>query len=391
VTIVYRETDPVSGRWVGLGADLSAFQIDSNFYEAITRIATLEAGSSSTVSIASISISGNQLTFNMTNSTVQGPFTIPSQTFVDRGTWLPITSYDVNDTFNINGTLYRVIFAHTSASTFSAGANDGLGHNYYSAMISVPGNAIATGGTVGQVYTKTTTSDFAANWQFVNAIRVTFSASTGSALTATNVASALEELETLIDAGLADRHLSELTDISFNTAGPVSGELLGFNGSKWTNVTLSVTFSEISDIVLTSATIGDLLSFDGTHWVNVTQSTLTVAFSQITGSASASQLRNATVTALGTTGTVSLDPTLGDVFSITPAGGITINAASAPAGAEITLIVTTSGTSSFNVTPTTNFKSQGALATGTISAKTFAMKFVGDGTNLVEVSRTTAM
>lgn len=105
----------------------------------------------------------------------------------------------------------------------------------------------------------------------------------------------------------------------------------------------------------------------------------------------AGDFRTSTVTALGTTGTVSLDPTLGNVFTITPTAGVTLNAASAPAGQYVYLIVTTSGTSSFNITPTTNFKSTGALATGTVSGKVFTMTFISDGTNLNEVARTTAM
>lgn len=99
----------------------------------------------------------------------------------------------------------------------------------------------------------------------------------------------------------------------------------------------------------------------------------------------------ATLTALGATGTVSLDPTVSRVFSVTPTGAITLNAASAPAGAVVYVVVTTSGTSSYNITPTTNFKSTGALATGTSSGKVFVITFVGDGTNLNEVARTAAM
>lgn len=98
-----------------------------------------------------------------------------------------------------------------------------------------------------------------------------------------------------------------------------------------------------------------------------------------------------TATALGATGTVSLDPTKGSVFTVTPTGAITLNAASAPVGAVAYLVVTTSGVSSFNITPTTNFKSTGALATGTVSGKVFVITFVGDGTNMNEVARTAAM
>lgn len=97
------------------------------------------------------------------------------------------------------------------------------------------------------------------------------------------------------------------------------------------------------------------------------------------------------VTALGTTGTISLDPTLGRVFTVTPTGAITLNAASAPAGAVVYLVVTTSGTSSFTTTFSTKFKTTGTLASGTVSAKVFTITFIGDGTNLNEVARTAAM
>jgi hypothetical protein len=384
----YRETDPVSGRWTGStsGAPLSSFQGDENIFTLNTAIAAVAATVTPSRSISSITTSGNDITFHMSDSTLEGPFTIIPATFNGRGAWAPSTAYSVNDTFYINGTVYLVIFAHISASTFSAGANDGLGHNYYAVMVPNPGNALPTGGAPRTNLKKSTSADYAVTFGFDLASDTIFLPSTASGLTSTNVSDALEELETLT----SNKALSTLSDVSFNTAGPVSGEFLRFNGTKWANVTLSVAFSDISGVILTSAAVGDLFSFDGTDWVNVPQSTLSVGFSQITGSASASQLRDATVTVLGF-GTSSLDPSLGNIFTITPGGPVTINAASAPAGAEITVIVTTTGTSSFNVTPNTNFKSQGALATGTVSGKTFAIKFVGDGTDLVEVSRTTAM
>lgn len=115
------------------------------------------------------------------------------------------------------------------------------------------------------------------------------------------------------------------------------------------------------------------------------------SFANLSGGASPLQVRQTTVTTLAATGTVSLNPALGDVFKITPTGAVTLNAASAPAGARITLIVVTSGTTPFNITPTTNFKSTGALATGAVSGAYFTISFVGDGTNLIETSRTVAM
>lgn len=102
-------------------------------------------------------------------------------------------------------------------------------------------------------------------------------------------------------------------------------------------------------------------------------------------------LRSSTSTALGVTSPQSLNPTLGQVFTITPTGAVTINAASAAIGSRIVLKVLTSGTSSYTITFGTNFLTTGTLASGTADAKTFIVSFIGDGTNLIEVSRTAAM
>lgn len=96
-------------------------------------------------------------------------------------------------------------------------------------------------------------------------------------------------------------------------------------------------------------------------------------------------------TALGNTGTVSLDPALGDVFTTAPAGDMTINASASLLGAKVSIVVTTPDTTSRTLTFGTSFKTTGTLATGTVASKVFTISFVGDGTNLNEVSRTTAM
>lgn len=109
------------------------------------------------------------------------------------------------------------------------------------------------------------------------------------------------------------------------------------------------------------------------------------------GLTATAQIRSTTATALAASGNAALDPTLGQVFTLTPTGSQNITASSAPVGAVVYIVVTTSGTSSYTQTFTTNFKTTGTLATGTSSAKVFTMLFIGDGTNLNEVARTTAM
>lgn len=96
------------------------------------------------------------------------------------------------------------------------------------------------------------------------------------------------------------------------------------------------------------------------------------------------------IAALTSASTISLDPTAGDIFTLTPGHTATINAASVLTQ-SITLIITTSGTTSYTLTFGTNFKTTGTLATGTTSAKVFTITFVSDGTNYNEVARTTAM
>lgn len=98
-----------------------------------------------------------------------------------------------------------------------------------------------------------------------------------------------------------------------------------------------------------------------------------------------------TASALSTTSPASLNPTLSNVFTLTPSADLTINAASAPVGEYLTIVVTTSGTTSYTLTFGTKFKSTGTLATGTVTAKVFTVSFLCDGTNCNEISRTTAM
>ncbi len=96
------------------------------------------------------------------------------------------------------------------------------------------------------------------------------------------------------------------------------------------------------------------------------------------------------VSALGASGTVSLDPKLGSVFSLTPAANVTLNAASVILGQKLSLIVLSSGTTAYNVNLANNFKTTGVLSTGTTTAKNFVLEFVSDGVTYYEVSRTVA-
>lgn len=131
-------------------------------------------------------------------------------------------------------------------------------------------------------------------------------------------------------------------------------------------------------------------TLSGTEYIQNQNAAVSSVFSANT-LAKYSRVAAGTATALSTTSPATLTPTLGNVFTVTPTGALTINAASAPVGEYLTIVVTTSGTSSFVLTFGTNFKSTGTLATGTVSAKVFTVSFLCDGTNCNEISRTTAM
>jgi hypothetical protein len=110
----------------------------------------------------------------------------------------PARCFAIDDIFPANGSLYLVIYPHTAAAEFDAGANDGLGHNYYFEILPNPGNSLPDAGELGQVLIKLDGVNFHVGWNFLNAIHVTFSPSSDSDLVSATVAGALEELEALI-------------------------------------------------------------------------------------------------------------------------------------------------------------------------------------------------
>lgn len=79
---------------------------------------------------------------------------------------------------------------------------------------------------------------------------------------------------------------------------------------------------------------------------------------------------------------VILTPEQNTVFNFPVPNGVSFQ--------SFTIVITTTGVSSFNLTCGANARCQGALATGTVSGKKFVWSFLSDGTTWNEVSRTTA-
>jgi len=134
---------------------------------------------------------------------------------------------------------------------------------------------------------------------------------------------------------------------------------------------------------INNAPIGQATANLGKFTVLQATTSLTVA-----GNATVTNLYDA-ISALAPSATISLNPTLGGLFTLTPTASCTINAASVPTKHQRIVIVVTSGsTSSYTVTFGTNFKSSGTLASSTVVGQRQVVGFECDGVVFAEVSRT---
>ena len=137
--VVYR----TSGPWgaASVDADLTANQVDTNFWILYSLILALQDAAPDT--IAYFTVTGNQMWITMTDHYVFGPFTIPTAVFNFRGEWHPNVAYAVNDIFTANGAVYMCIYPQlNSGATFYALANDSIGHNYYGLLLAAAPNPL---------------------------------------------------------------------------------------------------------------------------------------------------------------------------------------------------------------------------------------------------------
>lgn len=162
--LTFRTTDGT--KWGGgQGSDLSATQIDDNFWELYSLIVALQDHSSMNAAIAYFVASGGNFYVHLTDHTVLGPYALPVASWNFRGPWLPLTAYSAMDVITDAGSVYLVLFTHTSNSTFSPSATDGSGHDYYGLLLANPSNIIPTGGTAGQRLVKNSLTDFDSAWK----------------------------------------------------------------------------------------------------------------------------------------------------------------------------------------------------------------------------------
>lgn len=90
-------------------------------------------------------------------------------------------------------------------------------------------------------------------------------------------------------------------------------------------------------------------------------------------------------------GTTAMALGTNTVVKVTPTAAATFTTTVSPAGSRASLIILTSGTTSYTITFGTGFVTTGTLATGTVTGKYFVINFVSDGTSMIEAGRTTAM
>lgn len=127
----------------GIDRNLNATDLDENLWHCICRLNRLEdillpssGATPQLVSIVSFTVTGSQLTVNMSDGSTQGPYTLPVAQWTRRedndGQWAPDTIYLINDVFAASGFLYVTLLTHNSAAVnFDEDATDGNSNRLY--------------------------------------------------------------------------------------------------------------------------------------------------------------------------------------------------------------------------------------------------------------------
>lgn len=100
MAIIYR----TAGAWgAGKGSNLTAAEVDENFYDHEGRIDALETNPPEPNEITNITISGTQITFHFADTTTIGPLTLPRAPFVPSVVATVATATYTPDTDDANG------------------------------------------------------------------------------------------------------------------------------------------------------------------------------------------------------------------------------------------------------------------------------------------------
>jgi hypothetical protein len=123
MSVIYRTTGP----WgAGIGRNLTAAEVDGNFYDQQTHLANLEDSRPQPDDITSVSTNGTQLTFHLESGATLGPVDLPVLYWRWRDEWEPFTIYAAMDTFSVSEQgLFLTLLDHTSGAEFDPAATTG--------------------------------------------------------------------------------------------------------------------------------------------------------------------------------------------------------------------------------------------------------------------------
>ncbi len=126
LSIIYR----LDGPWgVGLGHNLTADDIDNNFWVIQQAIEALQSSRPQPDSIASFRVAGTALYETLQSGTEIGPVPMPFLRFDWKGPWIPSTVYNPTAVFTVDSQgIYFVDKPYTSGLTFDETVVDGDGN-----------------------------------------------------------------------------------------------------------------------------------------------------------------------------------------------------------------------------------------------------------------------
>lgn len=265
------------GAWGnGLGMDLTAAQVDTNFYNLVTAVEALQSGSTGANNITSITSGATSLTFNFQDGSSIGPLPLPVLQFKWRGNWQPNTIYNILDTFEDPTIgLFTVLLSHVSAASFDPNATLTLDTtaNLTSGQTAVTGivdsaGSLASGtiyGITGSGIPGSTTLTYAGggNGTLSNA-----ATAGGTAVAAVITDTSLMLYNELLPASPGATTLSTLSDVLLS--GLSNGQVLTYNSgaSKWENGAISL--EQLSDVTISGIANGQVLGWNASasEWEN---------------------------------------------------------------------------------------------------------------------------
>jgi hypothetical protein len=196
-----------SGPWgAGSSGNLTPAQVDQNFWQAIQDI---QEKAVQGIGISNFLVEGDQMTVELSDHSLLGPYTLPIAQLSFQGEWIPNHSYLANDVITHGGATYLVRMDHTSEATFDPGANDGRANDFYGLLLSNPALTIPSGGAIGMMLFKATAADYSMLWDWPT--------------------------------------LQGLHDV-VQTPGPAVGDLVYWNGSNFGYLASITTFAALNDV-----------------------------------------------------------------------------------------------------------------------------------------------